>query len=431
MSGIREGLGDWAAGHGDEVAVRVASHEKATRAAIATRRRRRALGGGVGATLAIVAVAATVVAVNGSTVPAATNPVVPIGQLACNQPWALEEGESIHDPEQADRVNAPGGDWLKFTDGGEVIENPDSVWVGYEDIHWQGTLAHDDSLAVRAEIVAVQDGVVVGAGQDEAAGGYSLDGDALEVSAPLPGVCGQVNAGAADGDYTYHLVVTVSEATTGAPIMSFVDPGGSITLEFSGLADWFGSDTGSPAHLSAPRGDTYQAFLVQEPPPGSCTPYSDLMAEDVPSSTTPTYEVTIPGVQALTGEIWGKAPAVVIDDEGFKDWYVGLPTGITAQEVDGGNPLGKLEWTTGTTWGESEAPGDLRLINTANAAYPTEFGADCVVTEPIPALRGAVFLIIDGVDWEALGDSNPLLDLATTEGYQTWVYLGQAGSVGP
>ena len=88
---------------------------------------------------------------------------------------------------------------------------------------------------MRAEVVAVQNGRVVGAYQDLAADNYVADGDTLEAHAPYPGTCGGVEVGADDGDYTYHIVITVSDASTGTPVETFVDPSGDRTVAISGL----------------------------------------------------------------------------------------------------------------------------------------------------------------------------------------------------
>jgi len=188
-------------------------------------------------------------------VPVASNPPTPIGALACEQDWTLEPGATVHDASRAPSVVPPKGSWTVATDGGEVIRNPDSVLAGYESLSWTGTISPDVAFAVRAEVVAVQNGRVVGAHQDLAADNYVADGDTLEAYAPYPGTCGGVKAGAGDGDYTYHVVITVSDASTGTPVETFVDPGGDLTVAFSGLDDWYSASDVAGLHLRDPEGD--------------------------------------------------------------------------------------------------------------------------------------------------------------------------------
>ena len=107
---------------------------------------------------------------------------------------------------------------------------------------------------------------------------------------------------------------------------------------------------------------------------------------------------------------------------------MGLPTAIIATEFDGGDPLGALGWTTGPAVGESEGPGTLRLVNTGDAAPVIDYGAGCNFVQPVPTIGGAVYLVIDGVDWDAVGEKYPLLDVSGPNDFQTWVYLGQAES---
>ena len=128
--------------------------------------------------------------------------------------------------------------------------------------------------------------------------------------------------------------------------------------------EWTPHPRDSYAHLREPEGDSYQAFVIQEPSIESCTPYFRPLAAGCRDDNAATYDVTIPGVQPLTGEIWGNAPAVVIDDPNYQAWYVGLPTAITAEHVDGGNPLGHpgVDYRDHAV-GETEAPGELRLVN--------------------------------------------------------------------
>jgi hypothetical protein len=431
MSGLRDALGEWSGARGEEVAGSVRVHERETRAAAGRRRARNLTLAAGAAVVAVVAASALVVGGPWRGVEPAVSPTgdpIDLGALVCGAPWTLEEGTITHDESAPAYFGGVTGGWIKRTDNGEVFENPDTLWAGYESLAWQGTPLLNGNVAIDAIVVAVKDGVIVGSVAPNPSE-LSYDGDSVSLYGGYPGMCGDEVVVSDSGEYTYHAVITASLAEEPErPLQTIVDPNGPITVEVTELESW-GDPSGasSLADFQEPVGDTYQAFLVAAPLPRTvCEPYTDILANGEPAKLTPTYSVTIPGVQALTGEIWGNQPAVVIDDETYEAWYVGLKTGITAQEVDGGNPLGALEWTTGTTWGEDEPPGDLRLVNTADATYPTELPADCAFEQPIPTIGGAVFLIIDGVDWDAFNAQNPGADITAEEGWQTWVYLGQA-----
>jgi hypothetical protein len=431
MSGLRDALGEWSGARGEEVAGSVRVHERETRAAAGRRRARNLTLTAGAAVVAVVAASALVVGGPWRGVEPAVAPTgdpIDLGALVCGAPWTLEEGTVTHDESAPAYFGGVSGGWITIADNGEVFENPDTLWAGYESLAWKGTPLLNGNVVLRGTVVAVKDGTIVGVAAP-ARRETAYQGEDLQAIGSYPGVCGDEVVVSDSGPYTYHVVFTASLAEDPErPLQTIIDPSGPITLEVTDLEYW-GDPTGdsSLAELEEPVGDEYQAFLVAAPLPRTvCEPYTDILANGEPAKLTPTYSVTIPGVQSLTGEIWGNAPAVVIDDETYEAWYVGLKTGITAQEVDGGNPLGALAWTTGTTWGEDEPPRDLRLINTADATYPTELPADCAYTQPIPQLSGAVFLIIDGVDWDALNVQNPGADITAEEGWQTWVYLGQA-----
>jgi len=431
MSDLRDSLGRWAGERGEEVARAVSVHEGETRAA-AGRRRARNLTLAAGAAL-VGLVGASGLLVAGPwqlAQPALELPTEPVAldKLACGTPWTLGAGTVTHVEWADEYFGGMSGGWVKFTDGGEAVENPGSIEAGSESVLWHGDREVRGEVVVDGIVVAVRDGVIVGSAGADFRTYASYEDSGTAFAGPLPGSCGEGLSVFDDGVYTYHVVIQAMHVTEPmAVLQTIIDPNGPLTVGVSGLRQWgeWHAD-GTYAHLREPQGDRYQAFVVAPPAPGSCTPYNELMARGAPAETDLEYEVTIPGVQELTGQVWGNQPLVVIDDVEYDAWYVGLRTGITAQEVDGGNPLGALEWTTGPSVGEQSHEGELRLVNTWGAEFPGPDLGDCTFTLPIPALGGAVFLIIDGVDWDTVSETHPNANVVFPDGAQTWVYLGQA-----
>ena len=435
MSDLRDSLGRWAEDRGQEVARAVSVHEGETRAAASRRRARNLTTTTAVAVLGLVGASALVVAGPwGAAQPAQPLPTEPVdlAELTCGAPWVLGSGSVTHDGTAPEYFGGIPGRWVKLTDGGDVIENPDGIEAGWESVTWTGEPTVRGNVAMEGIVVAERDGVIVGSAAPDFRRfmGYELDG--VTFSGAYPGNCGNTVEPREDGDYTYHVVIQATlVGETDTVLQTIIDPNGPLTVEVSGLEELSqssGQGSDVPAKLFVPRGDRFQAFVVPRPSPGSCTPYSDMIAQGVPTDDALQYEVTIPGVQALTGEIWGNGPLVVIDDEDYQAWYVGLATAVTAQRVDGGDPLAPLEWTTGPSVGEQTHEGELRLVNTWEAVDPGPPRAGCAFTAPLPALDGAVFLIIDGVDSESLAAAYPGADVVLPENAQTWVYLGQAGA---
>jgi len=432
MTGPRHEITEWASKHGDVVAKDLLdAGSEATARRLVTRRKRTRVG--ALAACAVVAVGAIVVAApdsfgGGPRVPAAhdTGPAeltlvkgeVP-DILRCGQPYTLEGGFVLHTEARAGGLS---GAWIKRSDDGSSEVNPTSIDGEYEGLVWRDvTPRHTGNGEDLLTIVAVQDGQIVGVSAAELPPGVGTD---YEIPAPVPGECAAGDASSYDGSVEYHLVVQSfdKEGTLLATAIDIYDP---LTVELKNVGQR-PADTTRYSALPEPEGASYRAFVVAKPSIESCTPYSDYMLRGAPDAETMGYEVTIPGVQEFVGEIWGNSPAAVIDDPNYDAWYVGLPTAITAERVDAGNPLATLEWTTGPAVGETDGTGQLRLVTTWDAAPVVELPGDCAFEAPIPDIDGAVFLIIDGVDFEALDEANPGADFANLDNFQTWVYLGQA-----
>ncbi|MDN4480191.1 hypothetical protein [Demequina muriae] len=170
-------------------------------------------------------------------------------------------------------------------------------------------------------------------------------------------------------------------------------------------------DVVDSAELSRTR-PTHQAFAVPRPEPG-CSPLTDLRDAGHPSTDAPEYTVRLPFLtEELTGELWGDEWVVSVTG-GDTPWYLEHHAWLVADEVSAGIPDPHLQWHPG-----------LQFILRSGGTDPLR-GDDCAYDAPIPEIDGAVFLVIDGVDWDAVDEAgtDPGGD---RDGYQTWVYLGEA-----
>jgi len=282
----------------------------------------------------------------------------------------------------------------------------------------------DEQLMWRTATAVVRgNGEVVGAAPGA---GWSGDGHPVnrvegedDAEAPLPGQC-EPPAAQLDGVYTQVYVVQVAEFHKSKALATFFF---TEEVTYEGLAQYwkdqgvtFGEAPIEPTAYPEPRGEVYTAYLVPRPDVESCTPLTDQRAEGHPGLASIQYDVTIPGVQPLTGELWGNAFAAIIEDEDYDAWYVGLPQAITADEVSAGDPVATVGWkrSAALTLGSSLGAEPLDL--------PTR--DDCAFVQPIPEISGSVFLVIDGADWDTLEQQFPGADFNPDS--LTWVYLGEA-----
>jgi len=416
MSGLRDGLGEWALGRGDEVAAQLLPGEAATRGAIRTRRRRRAGAIAGGALATILGVAAIASALPGTTaVQPADNPLQDISSFNCGDDWTLQAGETNYEPGADYYFDSPVGYWTLTDDDGDTHTGFSGFTAGLGGMSWQGSMQFKGVTTPKATVVAVQQGKIVGAFQGDFARNFSFDGSRLEAFAPYPGQCGDLTAVANSGKYTYHLVIQVVEVGwEGKTLATIVDPSGPYTVDIDGLEQWGEAAAVPTAELREPQGDTYQAFLVRPTGQGACRPLQEAREDGTPSAASLQYTVSLPGVQPLTSGMWAGDPVMVLDKPLQGEWYANQMAWLVADDVgamqepyvvwseDGKQLASSLEW--------------ISPIGAGNCAFETRL-------DPV---EGAVFLVIWNVDWPAFIEQNPGADLTSMTGYTTWVYLGQA-----
>jgi len=427
MSGLRDNLEEWALARGSEVAAVVAEREVAGRHAIRTRRRRRILATATTAIVAAVAVVTVASALPGvNDAPPAKELSRHLSELVCGDPWLAESGTTAYMSDADYYFDPPQGGWVLTDDNGDTHSDFTGFTAGLGSVSWQGEQDLRGHTIVRARTVAVKLGTVVGVTEDQYARIRDEGGASLNVNAPRPGACGDTAPGNSSGKVTYHLVLQLSRlGDGGGPLATIVDPGGPLTVAIDGVEAYLEEQATPPAEPLAPKGDTYQAFVVQQPTEATCEPYQELMASGEPKATSMTYRVTIPGIRAVDSGLWDGDPVAIIPGADVDAWYVGLPTAVTSERFGAGNPLESLSWVTGPGGTMTIPAGELGLIHTNDDAPVTDVNAGCVYTLPGPTPSGAVYLIIDGVDVAAIDAAYPGADY-TLEGMQTWVYLGQA-----
>ncbi|MFW7413898.1 hypothetical protein [Demequina sp. SO4-18] len=233
-------------------------------------RRRRAVGGGVGAVagIALVAVGAWSVlpglgaddaepaeTPSGTASPEAIDGAVeyvideeaPISDavprdmagLGCGDTAALRSGMLVYD-EGAFGLSVKSEPGMR-SDDGTVVEGIDSVWAGYELPFLNTTVVWGENtdITMTAHPFVLHDGEVVGVG--DAASMSDVPVDFERVYVPLPGECGAgqgetdaATVGYADGRYT-PLVVVEARLPDGTPAATFVFSAGDI--EYTGLGE--------------------------------------------------------------------------------------------------------------------------------------------------------------------------------------------------
>ncbi|WP_062136419.1 hypothetical protein [Demequina aestuarii] len=285
---LHDELGRHGADAVDESARRLSSSD--VRAALGARvrrgRRRRAVGGGVGAVagIALVAVGAWSVLPglgNGTVADPAgvggdattyrvsdSAPVEPLPggpfdnedtlaypELMCGDPFELEEGVTVHDASVLDDSwVASASSWALHDDGSHHAA-PTGINLGFE-THYFRFASEFDGIQSVAQVevpLLVRDGVVVGVG---VAGGGSGGGGSLAVEpggddwlpewTPSPGQCGDEDRSAEFGDGTYEPVwvtrLWTSDVTSPEPLATIVFSAGEI--EYSGLGEPEVDDSG-------------------------------------------------------------------------------------------------------------------------------------------------------------------------------------------
>ncbi|PKQ26965.1 MAG: hypothetical protein CVT64_00495 [Actinobacteria bacterium HGW-Actinobacteria-4] len=364
----------------------------------------------------------------------------------CGDPWTLEPGVTVHDADWAEDVKATFAVRAWVTTDSDQVLPPRRVWAGFEGLVWEV-----DGSSVQAAPpygwslvpALVVDGHVAAVGfTDGGYGGGAGDTWTMQsrYGSPLPGQCGNEELPTdVEGEYQAVLIAQAVGASIIEPILTVVIPLEPLLVDYTGVASWWGlevpvKDPATPdpapegaAELRAPEGDVYQAFVVPTPNIDSCTPLADQRAALHPSAETVSYDVTIPGLQPITSEWWGADPVAIVEDDSFRAWYLGLNAWLLADYVSAGDPSPSVGWTRGSNWQEPDT-GDVglwRLLGRAGAGSPPGTSDDCDYVQPIPAISGAVWLIIEGADWETIERENPGEPWATPD-VMTWVYLGDA-----
>ena len=419
MSGLRDSLGEWAVARGDEVAAATRVREPATRAAIG-RRRTRNLATTAGVAVLVVAAASTLAVAapwNGDQ-PVAVGPDIHLGAtgLECGVPWTLPEGTITHDASAPAYFGGVSGDWIRTTDNGQRSTDPESLWVGYESLKWEGLVAVNGTLDINAAVVAVKDGVIVGSNSPLLDQNMRFDGTELVVSSPLPGECGDTAQPQPSGDYEYHVVITATLlGETDRLLQTIVDPSGPLTVEVSPLEDLYDNQpVQEPDDVIVPQSSSYPAYVVA-PPEGhtACDPLQELRALGEPNSLRMEYRVAIPGLQPLTENY---LPLAIADESVADEWYFDLPAWLVFDDP-GTSHEPPLRWdpetfTLDAAEDNPRPPGWLDCPNTANYIPPS----------------GGTWLVIDGVDTVGLDQAYPGADYIIEENAQTWVYLGELES---
>jgi hypothetical protein len=409
MSGLHDNLEAWALAHGTEVAAAVVDHEPVARAAIRARRRNRLLATGATAIVAAVGVVAMASAIPGvNQPPAAQDLSRHLSELVCGDPWVASSGTTDYIAVASSLYSAPSGEWTLTDDNGDTHVDFSGFTAGLGSVSWQGEVGLKGHVIVRERTVAVKLGTIVGVTEEQYAQ-IGEGGAKLDVNTPRPGACGDVSPGNSSGKVTYHLVLQLSRVgDQSGRVATIVDPGGAKTVDIDGVE----------AYVSGKVDESVRAFVVPTPTTPSCRPYQDLIAQGVPTYSA-RYATTIPGLRsgvAVVEPYYDDSDYLVINAESplTDHWYANRNAWLV---VESGWP--KIAIPLG--WNADHT----RLVESSTAPRP-ESQADCVVTlEGVPP-SGAVYLVIDGVDWDAVSEQNPLLDVASVSGFQTWVYLGQA-----
>lgn len=364
--------------------------------------------------------------------------------FACGALVDLTEGVVVHDSSVIDRgVTVAAQSWVgppatEFADGDEgsaaerwssaYASEPVTVDTGRNEQFFTYAATWEegrDITLIQVPLVLGGNEVVgtwVTTGTPQGTGPGSWEPERL--LPVLPGDCrGVETADGADGVYEPVLVTQILDDTDVRPLATIVVSGGE--HEYVGL----GGAVREPASdgqalLRDFDGPTYQAFVVPEPEPG-CAPLAELLAAGQPGRDAVEYQVEVPGVAGtLTGALWGSEPVAVLPD-GEEPWYVGRDAWLLADDVSDGIEDPHLQWTSLSVGGWA-----LSVVGGPGPASPDPLrGPNCAYNQPIPEISGAVFLVIDGVDMEAVEDAAPGVSWAVDPSeLQTWVFLGTAES---
>lgn len=417
MSGLRENLEEWAQSHGAQVASAVADQEPTTRERIRSRRRNRAVATAATAVVAVVGVVAIASALPGvGQAPPAQELSRHLSELVCGEPWVVESGTTEYISDAGYYFDEPQGDWVLTDSSGNTHANFAGYSAGQAAVSWQGNIGLRGHTIVRARTVAVKLGTIVGVTEEQYAPLSEGGGANLHVNAPRPGACGDNSPGNSSGKVTYHLVLQFSRVGDGGgPVATIVDPGGPLTVTVDGVEEYVKAQAAPPADPHGPTGDVFQAFLVPRPTEASCRPYQDLMGAGLPNGRSMTYTASFPGLRPLGGLLEEGNLVIDADSPQTRRWYADHDAWLVV--ASGGpkiaEPLGWNADATQLAWSDDAPPPDAQL--------------DCVITFEYSPPKGAVYLVIDGIDLDAVNAAYPDVSIDfVAAAMQTWVYLGIA-----
>jgi len=440
MSDMRQGLRAWAEVEGERIARDDGGRVATVRAGIARRRRRRAAVTLASAVVAIGGVGAVAMSLgSGAGLPGSTPPATLEGdvvltpgdvpaELQCGKPWVLDRG-AVRSA-TAESASAS-GEWSVASDDGSTTSDTSTIWAGFESLGWTAHLqnAEGPDRMVLSTVVAVRDGSIVGVAPVTAVG--LGDGEAVvSMAAPYPGSCGATTVVMPDADYEFHTVVQLVELVDVGngmrSLATFVDPAKSVTVRVTGLTQWGAAartPSGSVA-LVAPSGDRFRAYVVPRPV-AACDAVAGQRSQGFPAAGAFEYDVTVPGVQPVTPNVWALDPLVVLADNQRNGWYVGRDAWIVVDELSGGQASPHLAWTEKLRGVDSAVINVDGLALATGGMDPLDPPQGCAYTLPLPTIAGAAFLVVDGVD-PAVSAEVDAQGWPASES-MTWIYLGQAG----
>ncbi|MFN3866985.1 MAG: hypothetical protein ACK4MD_09780 [Demequina sp.] len=342
---LHDELGRHGADAAAESARRLGSSE--VRSALGARvrrgRRRRAVGGGVGAVAGVALVAAGVWSVLPGVSPdlgpagpsvrggvtyevdetAPIEKVLPVDlrmprELQCGVVVQLDEGVTVHEPSVVDAGFAISAAAELVADDGSRYADPTSVWAGYE-VHqfvYQASAADLSGVQWYTMPMLLQRGEIVGLGiatGGAGSGAMSMSGPE-EAATPLPGSCLEDQLeGLGDGGYEPVLVAQLWSLSLAEPLATVVFSAGDV--EYTGLGEAVPDP--DPASLPALGTDDYLAGTasVREWSGGlSCGPVLDGVGEGADQGAVVQDPGPVPPVPSWieTGRLYGWGDDVLV-----------------------------------------------------------------------------------------------------------------------
>ncbi|WP_084128803.1 hypothetical protein [Demequina sp. NBRC 110055] len=167
-------------------------------------------------------------------------------ELICGAAVNLAEGVTVHDPSVLSAGVQVSAASRSLLDDDTVVDDPDSIWVGYEAHHFETAVGWQDGAGISTTTVPLlmRSGEIVGIGVAEGAEGGGPGGSAESgpLWSPLPGDCanGAPSGALVDGTYQPVLATQVWSANLQTALATIVVSGGD--LEYTGVPQMAGSD---------------------------------------------------------------------------------------------------------------------------------------------------------------------------------------------